>query len=155
VKIRTHQLPNTLMLALAVACLFAPSAIADPWGHDALHQTQTGTAAPLGENATGHGNGPSFANALDAPSIAPRGEHALAHPTPAAPAALIGEHGTGQNGRIVQAQPAALALATPAGRTLGGFHWGDAAIGAGVAAALSLLSAEAVIALRRRASLAH
>jgi hypothetical protein len=154
VKIRTHQLSSAFLLALAAAALVAPSAFADPWGHDAQHQIQAGTTAPVGENATGYGNRPSSANGLDTPSIAPSGEHTVAHrPSPKAPAALFGEHGTGQNVRALEAQPDALAVATPADRTLRGFNWGDAAIGAGFSALLSLLSVGAVTALRRRASL--
>jgi hypothetical protein len=133
-KVRTHKLPRAIVVGFAVATCATPSALADqpkrldPWGSDAVYSHQVRTPAPLGEHGTGQ------------------------NAKPAAPAALIGEHGTGQNGRVVQAHSASPVFATPAGST---FDWGDAAIGAGFAAALSLLSGGAVIAARRRSRLAH
>lgn len=173
-KVQTYQLLRAVVLTLALAILFAPSALADrpagldPWGYDALHQSHAGNPAPLGENATGQRIHPSPPTAFGAPdpwaynlvgwndtSAAPTGEHAAGQgAAPAAPAAPIGEHGTGQNSQIGESQPASLTIGSPA-RTVGGFQWGDAAIGAGLATALSLLIAGAAIALRRRAALAH
>lgn len=134
-KTCTHKLLTAVLLTVALAALVTPGAFAD--------QAST---APRGENATGQGN-PS--------SPAPIGEHASGqNQALAAPAALIGEHGTGQNGRV-ESQLAAPATAASISPAAAGFHWGDAAIGAGFAAALALLGVGAAIDRRRRTSLAH
>jgi hypothetical protein len=125
-KIQTHKLLGAVVLGLALAALVVtPSALADRWGSDAQQHV----------------------------TIAPSGEHAVAHrPSPKAAAALIGSTEPGRTSEL-STRAEALAVATPANRNLRAFNWGDAAIGAGFAALLSLLSVGAVAALRRRASL--
>ena len=131
-KVRTYQSLQAIVLALALGALFAPSALADPpSGH------QAGSSAPVSENTIGLTGERSFSTSLR--GLDPWMNNALRRSQPVATA--TGEH------TALQA-PAASA-------TLGSFHWGDAAIGASLAALLGLLSVGGTIARRRRASLAH
>lgn len=109
----------------------------DPWAYNALRQHQAGSSAPVSENTIGGRDKPSSSTSLR--GLDPWMNNALRRSQPVATA--TGEH------TALQA-PAASA-------TLGSFHWGDAAIGASLAALLGLLSVGGTIACRRRASLAH
>lgn len=182
--VRIYQSMKAVLLTLALGALFAPSALADPpsgldpWAYNALKQHQVRNTVPVSENTIGLRHEPSISasrGGLDPWAYNVLRRHQAASST------LVSENTIGLTDKpsfstslrgldpwtynaLRRSQLAATAtgehMAVPgaapaAPTTLGGFRWGDVAIGASLAALLGLLSVGGTIARRRRASLAH
>lgn len=155
-KVRMYQSLKAVALALAVGALFAPSALADPpsgldpWAYNALRQHQVQTTVPLSENTIGRRN----ERRASLGGLDPWAYNALRQHQ-AGSSAPVSENTIGLRDRTSFSTERIAVQAPAASTTLGGFHWGDAAIGASLAALLGLLSVGGTIARRRRTSLAH
>jgi hypothetical protein len=157
-KVRMYQSLKAVALALVLGALFAPSAFADPpsgldpWAYNALRQHQMQNTVPLSENTIGVGNEPSVAASRG--GLDPWAYNALRQ-NRAGSSVPVSENTIGLRDRTGFSTERIAVQAPAASATLGGFHWGDAAIGASLAALLGLLGVGGTIARRRRTSLAH
>ncbi len=146
-KVRMYQSLKAVVLALALGALLAPSALADPpSGH------QAGSSAPVSENTIGLRNERSISASPG--GLDPWAYNALRQHQ-AGSSAPVSENTIGLRDKTSFSTERTAVQAPAAPTTLGGFHWGDAAIGASLAALLGLLSVGGTIARRRRTSLAH
>ena len=157
-KVRMYQSLRAVALALVLGALFAPSALADPpsgldpWAYTALRQHQVQNTVPLSENTVGLRSERSISSSLG--GLDPWAYNALRQDR-AGSRVPVSENTIGPRAGTSFSTERTAVQAPAATTTLGGFHWGDAAIGASLASLLGLLSVGGTVARRRRTSLAH
>jgi hypothetical protein len=143
-RIKAHKLMRAIAVGLAAAALVTPSALADPWGSNALQQ-ESGAPALLSEHGFGQNatavasepkNSPVFVAATSAASLVGEAKNV-------APFVAQGQKRGRRGDRLVLDAPETRRVAAEIAERRGGFDWGDAGIGGAATLALVLLVAGA------------